>query len=112
MGLRRISSILIVIGGIWHTPDARSNVSGTLVLPRDVTKRISPQMEILEKLGEIFLKFLLLSRMRSCAAEQFHSEVNLEALNRRAPKNSKKWQRRTEGDVSERRSTPAPHGHG
>ncbi|GFX62366.1 hypothetical protein TNCV_407611 [Trichonephila clavipes] len=46
----------------------------------------------------------------SSAAEQFHSDANLEAVVRRAPNNSKNRQWTTEGDVSTRRSTPAPHG--
>ncbi|GFX31185.1 transposable element Tc1 transposase [Trichonephila clavipes] len=45
----------------------------------------------------------------SYAAEQFHSDVSLEAVDRRAPNNSKNWQWTTEGDVSARRSTPSPH---
>ncbi|GFV12190.1 GATOR complex protein NPRL3 [Trichonephila clavipes] len=46
----------------------------------------------------------------SCAAEQFHSDASLEAVDRRALNNSKNWQWTTEGDVCVRRSTPAPHG--
>ncbi|GFU17090.1 hypothetical protein TNCV_1853501 [Trichonephila clavipes] len=38
------------------------------------------------------------------------SDASLEAVDRRAPNNSKNWQWMTEGDVSTRRSTPAPHG--
>ncbi|GFV83303.1 uncharacterized protein TNCV_1900291 [Trichonephila clavipes] len=45
----------------------------------------------------------------SWVAEQFHSDSSLEAVDRRAPNNSKNWQWTTEGDVSARRSTPAPH---
>ncbi|GFV28451.1 hypothetical protein TNCV_3984021 [Trichonephila clavipes] len=44
------------------------------------------------------------------AAEQFHSDANLEAVDRRAPNNSRNWQWMTEGDVCARRSTPALHG--
>ncbi|GFW57737.1 hypothetical protein TNCV_2926561 [Trichonephila clavipes] len=46
----------------------------------------------------------------SCAAEQFHSDASLEAVERRAPNNSENWQWMTEDDVSARRLTPAPHG--
>ncbi|GFY32487.1 hypothetical protein TNCV_3559951 [Trichonephila clavipes] len=46
---------------------------------------------------------------RSCAAEQFHSDVSFEAVESRAPNISKNWQWTTEGDVSAQRSTPAPH---
>ncbi|GFX90484.1 hypothetical protein TNCV_4334891 [Trichonephila clavipes] len=46
----------------------------------------------------------------SCAAEQFHSDASLEAVDRRAPNNSNNWQWTTEGDVSSRPSTPALHG--
>ncbi|GFT66895.1 mariner Mos1 transposase [Trichonephila clavipes] len=52
-----------------------------------------------------------LSRNRSsCRAEQFHSDASLEAVDPRAPNNSKNWLWMMEGDVSPRRSTPAPHG--
>ncbi|GFY11496.1 uncharacterized protein TNCV_3183341 [Trichonephila clavipes] len=51
------------------------------------------------------------SRNRSsCAAEQFHSDTSLEAVDRQAPNNSKNWQWMKEGNVSARRSTSAPHG--
>ncbi|GFT33685.1 transposable element Tc1 transposase [Trichonephila clavipes] len=40
----------------------------------------------------------------------FHSDVSLEVVDQRAENNSKNWQWKTEGDVSTRRSTPAPHG--
>ncbi|GFX71923.1 hypothetical protein TNCV_1443461 [Trichonephila clavipes] len=43
-------------------------------------------------------------------AEHFHSDTCLEAVDRRAPNNSKNWQWTMEGDVSARRSTPVPHG--
>ncbi|GFV36071.1 uncharacterized protein TNCV_345871 [Trichonephila clavipes] len=46
----------------------------------------------------------------SCTAEQFHSDASLEAVDRRAPNNSKNWQWMMEGDVSVRRTTPASHG--
>ena len=46
----------------------------------------------------------------SCDAEQFHSDVNLKAVDRRTTNNSKNWQWKSEGDVSVRRSTPARHG--
>ncbi|PRD30833.1 UNVERIFIED_CONTAM: hypothetical protein NCL1_25220 [Trichonephila clavipes] len=49
-------------------------------------------------------------RGSSCTAEQFHSDASLEAVDRRAPNNSKNWQWMMEGDVSVRRSTPASHG--
>ena len=52
-------------------------------------------------------RVFLLHSSSSCAAEQFHSDESLEAMDRRAPKN---WQWMTEGDVSVRRSTLAPHG--
>ncbi|GFV76788.1 uncharacterized protein TNCV_4730081 [Trichonephila clavipes] len=55
-------------------------------------------------------KIFLLCNRSSCAAEQFHNDVSLEAVHRRAPNNSKNWQWTTEGDVSARRSTLAPHG--
>ncbi|GFX62106.1 hypothetical protein TNCV_2228321 [Trichonephila clavipes] len=45
-----------------------------------------------------------------CAAKQFHSDASLEAVDRRAPNNSKNWPWTTEGDVSARRSTLAPEG--
>ncbi|GFW59384.1 transposable element Tcb2 transposase [Trichonephila clavipes] len=45
----------------------------------------------------------------SCAVEQFRSDASLEVVDRRAPNYSKNWQWTTEGDVSKRRSTPAPH---
>ncbi|GFV48498.1 uncharacterized protein TNCV_2395631 [Trichonephila clavipes] len=45
----------------------------------------------------------------SCAAEQLHIDSSLEAVDRRAPNNSKNWQWTMEGDVSARRSTLAPH---
>ncbi|GFX48241.1 transposable element Tcb1 transposase [Trichonephila clavipes] len=35
----------------------------------------------------------------SCAAEQFHSDVNLKAADRQAPNNSKHCQYKTESDV-------------
>ncbi|GFX38757.1 transposable element Tc1 transposase [Trichonephila clavipes] len=34
----------------------------------------------------------------SCAAEQFHSDMSFEAVNQRAPNNSKKWQWMTEDE--------------
>ncbi|GFV86698.1 uncharacterized protein TNCV_3964281 [Trichonephila clavipes] len=40
----------------------------------------------------------------------FHRDASLEAVDRRALKNSKNWQWTTESDVSARRSTPTPHG--
>ena len=43
----------------------------------------------------------------SCDAEQFHSDVNLKAVDRRTTNNSKNWQWKSEGDVSVRRSRPA-----
>ncbi|GFU87451.1 uncharacterized protein TNCV_2445851 [Trichonephila clavipes] len=44
---------------------------------------------------------IFLSRNRSsCAAEQFHSDTSLEAVDRRAPNNSKNWQRTTEESPS------------
>ncbi|GFT60399.1 hypothetical protein TNCV_4971661 [Trichonephila clavipes] len=46
----------------------------------------------------------------SCAAEQFRSDASLEAVDQRAPNNSKNWQWTTEGDVRVLRSTSAPHG--
>ncbi|GFW64683.1 transposable element Tcb1 transposase [Trichonephila clavipes] len=46
----------------------------------------------------------------SGAAEQFHNDESLEAVDRRPPNNSKNWQWTTQGNVSVRRSTPAPHG--
>ncbi|GFU99568.1 uncharacterized protein TNCV_4082891 [Trichonephila clavipes] len=46
---------------------------------------------------------------RWCAAEHFHSDASLESVDRRAPNNSKNWQWTTEGDVSVRRLTSAPH---
>ena len=46
----------------------------------------------------------------SCAAEQFHSDASMEAVDRRAPKNSKNWQWETEGVVNARQSKSAPHG--
>ena len=45
----------------------------------------------------------------SCAVEQFHSEVCLEAVDRRASNSSKTWHWTTEGGVTARRSTPSPH---
>ncbi|PRD26056.1 UNVERIFIED_CONTAM: hypothetical protein NCL1_39129 [Trichonephila clavipes] len=48
--------------------------------------------------------------MSSCAEEMFHRDASLEAVDRRALKNSKNWQWTTESDVSARRSTPTPHG--
>ncbi|GFV30276.1 uncharacterized protein TNCV_97511 [Trichonephila clavipes] len=45
-------------------------------------------------------KIFLPHNRSSCAAEQFHSDASLEALNRRAPNNSKNWQWTTEGEVS------------
>ncbi|GFV09202.1 uncharacterized protein TNCV_12131 [Trichonephila clavipes] len=53
--------------------------------------------------------FLLCYRS-SCLVEQFHSDASLEAVDRRAPINSKNWSWMTEGDNNARRSTPAPHG--
>ncbi|GFY06178.1 hypothetical protein TNCV_3108571 [Trichonephila clavipes] len=54
---------------------------------------------------------IFLSRNRSSyAVEQFQSEANWEAMDRRAPNNSKNWQRTTEDDVRAGQSTPAPHG--
>ncbi|GFS92934.1 hypothetical protein TNCV_1886071 [Trichonephila clavipes] len=44
------------------------------------------------------------------SSEQFRSDASLEAVDRRAPNNSKNWQWTMEGDVSARRLTPAPHG--
>ncbi|GFV29985.1 hypothetical protein TNCV_3100621 [Trichonephila clavipes] len=44
------------------------------------------------------------------ARVQRNSYASLEAVNRRAPNNSKNWQWTTEGDVRARRSTPTPHG--
>ncbi|GFY12666.1 hypothetical protein TNCV_2448571 [Trichonephila clavipes] len=35
-----------------------------------------------------------------CAAEQFHNDASLEAVEQQAPNNSKNWQRTMEGDVS------------
>ncbi|GFU75612.1 hypothetical protein TNCV_2863271 [Trichonephila clavipes] len=46
----------------------------------------------------------------SCEAEQSHSDVSLETVDRRAPKNSKNYQWTTEGDVTVQGLTPAPHG--
>ncbi|GFW25201.1 uncharacterized protein TNCV_2262591 [Trichonephila clavipes] len=48
--------------------------------------------------------------MSSWAAEQFHSDASLKAVDRRAPKSLKNWQWATEGDVSMPQLTPAPHG--
>ncbi|GFT86430.1 hypothetical protein TNCV_3259311 [Trichonephila clavipes] len=45
-----------------------------------------------------------------CAAEQFLIDASLEAVDQRAPNNSKNWKWSTEGDVSTRRSSPALHG--
>ncbi|GFV01069.1 hypothetical protein TNCV_1009901 [Trichonephila clavipes] len=42
----------------------------------------------------------------SCAAEQFHSDESLEAVDQRAPNNSKNWQWTVEGDCKE--PLPAP----
>ncbi|GFY00757.1 hypothetical protein TNCV_2141491 [Trichonephila clavipes] len=54
---------------------------------------------------------IFLSRNSSLyAAEQFHSGVSLEAVDRLAPNNSNKQQWTMEGDISARRSTPVPHG--
>ncbi|GFT48263.1 uncharacterized protein TNCV_4708361 [Trichonephila clavipes] len=41
---------------------------------------------------------------------EFNSDVSLEAVDQRAPNNSINWWCTTEGDISVRRSTPAPHG--
>ncbi|GFW81806.1 hypothetical protein TNCV_2884801 [Trichonephila clavipes] len=40
--------------------------------------------------------------MSSCAEKQFHSDASLEAVDQRAPNNSKNWRRMAEGDVSAR----------
>ncbi|GFU59148.1 uncharacterized protein TNCV_4746711 [Trichonephila clavipes] len=45
-----------------------------------------------------------------CAAEEFHSDASLEAVDQQAPNTSKHWQWTAEVDVSARRSTPALHG--
>ncbi|GFT81510.1 uncharacterized protein TNCV_3673611 [Trichonephila clavipes] len=42
--------------------------------------------------------FFLLRNRSSCAAEEFHSDVHLEAVDRRAPKNPKNWQWTTEDE--------------
>ncbi|PRD31572.1 UNVERIFIED_CONTAM: hypothetical protein NCL1_23156 [Trichonephila clavipes] len=42
--------------------------------------------------------------------EQFHRDSSLEAVDQRAPNNSKNWEWMREGDVSAQRSTPALHG--
>ncbi|GFX23596.1 uncharacterized protein TNCV_3770691 [Trichonephila clavipes] len=53
---------------------------------------------------------IFLSRNRnSCTVEPFHSDASLEAVDQRAPNNSKNWPWKTEKDVSALRSTPAPH---
>ena len=54
--------------------------------------------------------FFLSRISNSCAVEQFHSDVSLEALVRRAPGNSKNWKWRTEGYLSSRQFQPVPHG--
>ena len=47
---------------------------------------------------------------RTIATEQFHSDENLEATDRRALDNSKIWQCTMEGDVNERQSILTPLG--
>ncbi|GFT32657.1 hypothetical protein TNCV_3145951 [Trichonephila clavipes] len=47
--------------------------------------------------------------MSLCAAERFHSDASLEAVDRRAPNNSKNWQWMMEGNVSTWILTLAPH---
>ncbi|PRD31583.1 UNVERIFIED_CONTAM: hypothetical protein NCL1_23106 [Trichonephila clavipes] len=44
-----------------------------------------------------------------CRGKVCQSDASLEAVDRRAPNNSKNWQWSTEGDVRVRRLTPAPH---
>ncbi|GFU97465.1 hypothetical protein TNCV_1913201 [Trichonephila clavipes] len=41
--------------------------------------------------------------------EQLQGFASLEAVDRRPPNKSENWQLTTEGDISVRRSTPAPH---
>ncbi|GFW40336.1 uncharacterized protein TNCV_1018941 [Trichonephila clavipes] len=55
-------------------------------------------------------RIFLMRNKSLCAVEQFHSDVSLEVVERRALKNSMNWQWMTEGDVSVRRLTPATHG--
>ena len=54
-------------------------------------------------------RIFLLCKSSSCAAEQFHSDVSLEAVEWRVPNNLKNWQWTREGDVSRWLLTPAPH---
>ncbi|GFU91843.1 hypothetical protein TNCV_3192301 [Trichonephila clavipes] len=56
------------------------------------------------------MRIFLSRNRRSCAEDQFHSDVNLEVVDRRAPNNSKNWQWTKERYVSAGRSTPLPHG--
>ncbi|GFY32529.1 hypothetical protein TNCV_3560371 [Trichonephila clavipes] len=45
-------------------------------------------------------RIFLFRNRRSFAAEQFHSDVSFDAVECRAPNNSKNWQWTAEGDVS------------
>ena len=55
-------------------------------------------------------RIFLSCNSNSCAAEQFHSDANLEKVHHGSPNNSKNWQWTTEGDVSARWLLFAPHG--
>ena len=55
-------------------------------------------------------RIFLLCNSSFYVAKWFHGDRSLEAVDRRAPNNSKNWQWMTESDISVRRSTLAPHG--
>ncbi|GFT63383.1 uncharacterized protein TNCV_3696381 [Trichonephila clavipes] len=48
-------------------------------------------------------------RTMSCAAEHFHRDASLEAVDNRAANNSKNWQWTTKDDARTGRLTPASH---
>ncbi|GFW05079.1 hypothetical protein TNCV_598731 [Trichonephila clavipes] len=57
-------------------------------------------------------KFRIQKKNQIGKGESFHNDVSMEEVDRREPNNTKNWQWTTEGDVSDRRSTPVPHGSG
>ncbi|GFV65955.1 hypothetical protein TNCV_1303461 [Trichonephila clavipes] len=64
-------------------------------MPPRRNKEKSQQLTEFEQSGDYrpWTRSIFLSRnKRSCAAKQFHSDVSLEATDRRAPTNSKNWQ--------------------
>ncbi|GFW36850.1 hypothetical protein TNCV_4348911 [Trichonephila clavipes] len=87
-------------------------VRGTVVLlENSLTVRVTEQQKRMEMITQQhYLPNCIEGGWSSCAAEQFHSDASLEAVDRRAPNNSKNWQWTKEGDVSTRRLTPALHG--